>query len=185
MANYHHGDLRRELLAEAARIAAESGPDALTLRELARRAGVSHAAPVHHFPTRRDLMTALATEGFALLSAALTEAGGDIYHHGVTYVTWALAHPGHYAVMWTPRLTDEEDSSLAAARMATWGILERAVADARTDASDDEEAHDSAYAAFAIVHGLAGIWLSGATPLPPDPDSRARAIVRHLAFETL
>ena len=83
------------------------------------------------------------------------------------------------------RLTDEEDSSLAAARMATWGILERAVADARTDASDDEEAHDSAYAAFAIVHGLAGIWLSGATPPPPDPDSRARAIVRHLAFETL
>ena len=120
-----------------------------------------------------------------VVSAALTEAGGDIYHHGVTYVTWALAHPGHYAVMWTPRLTDEEDSSLAAARMATWGILERAVADARTDASDDEEAHDSAYAAFAIVHGLAGIWLSGATPPPPDPDSRARAIVRHLAFETL
>lgn len=184
MANYHHGDLRRQLLAEAARIAAGSGPDALTLRELARRAGVSHAAPVHHFPTRRDLMTALATEGFTLLSAALTEVGGDIYDHGVTYVTWALAHPGHYAVMWTPRLTDEQDASLTTARMATWSILERAVADARADGSESEGARDAAYAAFAVVHGLAGIWLSGATPLPPDPDSRARAIVRHLTFDT-
>lgn len=182
MANYHHGDLRRELLAEAARIAAESGPDALTLRELARRAGVSHAAPAHHFPTRRDLMTALAEEGFTSLSETLSSTGGDIYEHGVTYVTWALEHPGHYAVMWTPRLTDEQHPGLAAARVATWRILEESVSRARGGNADESAARDAAYAAFAIVHGLAGIWLSGATPVPPDVDARAREIVGHMTF---
>ena len=69
--SYHHGDLRRTLLVAAAAAIDESGPAALSLRDLARRAGVSHAAPAHHFTDKAGLLTALAAEGFDLLAAAL------------------------------------------------------------------------------------------------------------------
>ena len=72
--NYHHGDLRRALLDAAWRLVAEKGLAALTLREVARAAGVSHAAPYHHFPTRTALLDALAVEGFAGLDRAMAEA---------------------------------------------------------------------------------------------------------------
>jgi AcrR family transcriptional regulator len=71
---YHHGDLRRALLDAAWRLVAEKGLAALTLRELARAAGVSHAAPYHHFPSRTALLDALAEEGFAGLDRAMGEA---------------------------------------------------------------------------------------------------------------
>ncbi len=71
---YHHGDLRAVILAEAARLVAERGADRGSLRELARDAGVSHAAPAHHFTDRRGLFTALATQGFQLLAQALIDA---------------------------------------------------------------------------------------------------------------
>ena len=67
---YHHGDLRAAILTEAARLVAERGADGVSLRELAREAGVSHAAPAHHFTDRRGLFTALAAQGFGLLATA-------------------------------------------------------------------------------------------------------------------
>src|ERR1700754_537398 len=72
--SYHHGDLKAVILASAATLVAERGADGVSLRELARAADVSHAAPAHHFTDRRGLFTALATEGFRLLASALTEA---------------------------------------------------------------------------------------------------------------
>ena len=76
--NYHHGDLRRALLDAAWRLVAEKGLADLTLRELARAAGVSHAAPYHHFPSRTALLDALAEEGFAGLDRAMGEAKAEI-----------------------------------------------------------------------------------------------------------
>ena len=73
--SYHHGDLKAVILAEAAGLVAERGADGISLRELARAAGVSHAAPAHHFTDRRGLFTALAAEGCRMLAAALTDAG--------------------------------------------------------------------------------------------------------------
>ncbi len=77
-AAYHHGDLRAVILTEAARLVAERGAEQVSLRELARGAGVSHAAPAHHFTDRRGLFTALATQGFRLLADALRRARGGI-----------------------------------------------------------------------------------------------------------
>lgn len=71
---YHHGDLRQAVLSAALDVIATEGPSALSLRDLARRAGVSHAAPAHHFKDRAGLLTAVATEGFDLLAAALAQA---------------------------------------------------------------------------------------------------------------
>ena len=72
--SYHHGDLRAEILAKAADLVAQRGADGISLRELAREAGVSHAAPAHHFTDRRGLFTALAAEGWHKLAVALDGA---------------------------------------------------------------------------------------------------------------
>jgi AcrR family transcriptional regulator len=116
---YHHGDLRRALLAVAAEAIAESGPAALSLRDLARRAGVSHAAPTHHFGDKAGLLTALATEGYELLAAALTaarEETGSFLEVGVAYVGFAVAHRAHFEVMFRPDLYHADDPELVAAR---------------------------------------------------------------------
>jgi AcrR family transcriptional regulator len=138
---------------------------ACPLRELARRAGVSHAAPAHHFGDRRGLFTALATEGYELLSAALGEAVDRraFADAAIGYVAFALAHAGHYAVMFRPDLLDGADPALAAARLRSANLLEAGL--------DTVPAHrlrmprDRARAAaWALVHGLASLRLGGMLP---------------------
>ena len=75
---YHHGHLREALLEAAVRLIAEVGPTAFTLREVARRAGVSHNAPYRHFRNREDLIAAVAAQGFRELTRAMTDAAA---HH--------------------------------------------------------------------------------------------------------
>src|SRR6478735_1298857 len=111
---YHHGDLKAAILAQAAALVAERGADGISLRELARAAGVSHAAPAHHFTDRRGLFTALATEGFQLLTAALTDSRPKFIDAARAYVRFALDHPGHYAVMFDKSLYDDTDADLVA-----------------------------------------------------------------------
>ncbi|MBZ2197533.1 TetR/AcrR family transcriptional regulator [Occultella gossypii] len=183
MTGYHHGDLPRQLLADAAEMAAELGPEAITLRELARRSGVSHSAPVHHFGTRQGLLTALAVEGFQALNDALSTQQDDIHEMGVAYVTWALEHPGHYAVMWQPRLLSGSSEDLVLAREQAWTLLSTTVAEGAPADRGSQEIEMDAHAAFAIVHGLVGLWLSAALPYPEDPTVRARQVVRRLGLD--
>src|SRR5690242_14296324 len=112
---YHHGDLRRALLDAALAQVAEHGPAALSLREVARRAGVSHAAPAHHFGNKAGLLTAIAAEGYHLLAAALA-AAREFQEQGVAYVLFAVDHPAHFAVMRAPDLLNVADPDLVAAR---------------------------------------------------------------------
>lgn len=181
MNTYHHGDLRRQLLAQAATISATIGPESITLRELARRAGVSHSAPVHHFGTRQNLLTALAADGFEALNGALTEYSDDIHEMGIAYVLWAIGHPGHYAVMWRPRNLADDNEQLNRLRNHAWTLLSAAVS---ISASSETEVKVATYAAFAVVHGLAGIWLGGALPRPDDPEPLIREIIQRLHFDT-
>lgn len=169
MKSYHHGDLRRRLLELAANIANTHGIEAITLRELARQAEVSHSAPIHHFHNRQGLLAALATEGFASLSKKLDAHEGDIYAMGVAYVLWALDHPGTYAVMWQPHDAHPE---VAAASRRTWEQLTNGVGGGQADA----------YAAFAVVHGLATLWLSGVLPQPENPAATAEEVTRRIHF---
>ncbi|MBI9113402.1 TetR/AcrR family transcriptional regulator [Sanguibacter suaedae] len=153
---YHHGDLRAVLLSEAASVVAADGPDALTLRGLARRAGVSHAAPAHHFRDRRGLLTALATEGFVRLERAMRSAP-TFLETAVAYVEFATgAGRGHYAVMFDSSRTDPRDPDLEAARTAAGQVL--------LDGTGTVEPRsaDAPLAAFALVHGLATLVMSGA-----------------------
>lgn len=160
---YHHGDLRAQVLASAVELIASEGPDALSLRELARRAGVSHAAPAHHFGDRRGLFTAVAVEGFELLAAALSDSAsaGRFDETAVAYVSFALAHPGHFAVMFRGDLVTASDAGLRRARARAGAQLGSGL-----DAIPDErlvvDRDDARRSAWAIVHGISTLALSGA-----------------------
>jgi AcrR family transcriptional regulator len=103
---YHHGNLREALLKAAIRLIAEVGPAAFTLREVARRAGVSHNAPYRHFRDKDDLLAAVAAQGFRELTQAMLDAAARqsdtlqrLKHSGLAYVTFALRRPEHFTVM--------------------------------------------------------------------------------------
>src|SRR3954454_18333515 len=116
---YHHGDLRRALLQAADEAITEQGVAALSMRDLARRAGVSHAAPTHHFGDKAGLLTALAVEGFDQLAKALATsrlASNSFLELGVTYVRFALTRRPLFEVMFRTDLYHAEDPEVLAAR---------------------------------------------------------------------
>src|ERR1700692_4235606 len=104
---YHHGDLRRALLEAAEAILEREGPGGLSLRAVAREAGVSPAAPYHHFKDKDELLLAVGRNGFARLKAALAEAALSTEDRaarlpaiGLAYIEFAQAHPATYEVMY-------------------------------------------------------------------------------------
>lgn len=164
---YHHGDLRRTLIEAAARLAAERGLRGLTLREVGRRAGVSHAAPYHHFPDRDALLAAVAEEGFRrfdVAQAAAAEAAGPaprarLTALGVAYVRFAAAHPHYFRLMFRPELwRSGVYPGLTAAARRTFARLRETVGACR----GGEDPQLPALLAWSAVHGLAALWLDGA-----------------------
>jgi AcrR family transcriptional regulator len=153
---YHHGDLRRAVLTAALDVIATEGPSALSLRDLARRAGVSHAAPAHHFKDRGGLLTAIATEGYDLLAHSLADAP-DLRERGVRYVRFAMDHPAHFQVMFQPDLLRPDDPDLLAAKARAAAELRTGVA---KKAAPAEDADLMGIAAWSIAHGFATLLLS-------------------------
>lgn len=181
---YHHGDLRRALLDEAAEVIAAKGSANLSLRDLARRLGVSHAAPTHHFGDKTGLLTALAAEGFRLLAEETRQAyeeTGSFLEAGVAYVRFALDHPGHFDVMFRPGLYRADDVELQAARQLSAQQLYPPAAAMVTD-EDESTARAAGLAAWALVHGLASLALNGALPggWEDDPEALTRVVASHL-----
>ncbi len=175
MANaYHHGNLRRALLDEAAALIAEQGPDAVTLRGLAARAGVSHAAPAHHFGDRAGLFTALAAEGFELLAdvAEAARRDGDFLEVGLAYVRFAVDHAGHFQLMFQPSFFRADDDSV---RQPQERLMAACTASA-AEATSAEAAADVGLAGWCLMHGLATLWLSGNLAEPQDAVALARRI---------
>ncbi|MFF7761389.1 TetR/AcrR family transcriptional regulator [Streptomyces griseorubiginosus] len=155
---YHHGDLRRAILGAALAVIAAEGPAALSLRDLARRAGVSHAAPAHHFKDRTGLLTAIAAEGFGLLAAALKEAA-DLKDAGVRYVRFAREHPAHFQVMFAPGLLRADDLELTTGRALATDALRSAVSGVRAE-DFGIDARLAGVAAWSLAHGFATLLLS-------------------------
>lgn len=178
---YHHGDLRRTLIAAAASAIAEAGTAKLSLRALAKRAGVSNAAPTYHFGDKAGLLTALASEGFDLLAEAMTPSGGraNLIEMGVSYVEFALAHPSHFTVMFQPSLYREGDPELRAAQSRARAALAAGIADDPRHTGDDAD-EDAQISAWSLMHGYATLVLSGAIDAE-DPTGTARRIASHLA----
>jgi AcrR family transcriptional regulator len=166
--SYHHGDLKAVILGQAATLVAERGADGISLRELARAAGVSHAAPAHHFTDRRGLFTALAGEGYRLLTIALTDARPRFVDAARAYVRFALDHPGHYEVMFDKSLYDDADPELIAAAAAAGAELNRGVG-TLTDEHARDDPEGAALAAWSLVHGFSLLWLNDAVDTAGDP----------------
>lgn len=182
---YHHGDLRATVLREAARQVAAEGPDAVSLRGIARRAGVSHAAPAHHFGDRRGLFTALAVQGHELLADALAAAGPDLKDVAVAYVRFALDHPGPFAVMFRGDLVRADDAALARARERSGAALRSGLEALGPDRTAEQQ-RTARLAAWSVVHGFVSLWraeaLTGSELVQdsPDPEVLARRVVEHV-----
>ncbi len=179
---YHHGDLRRTILDAAVEAIGQSGVDGWSMRELARRADVSHAAPAHHFGDRAGLFTALAAEAFELLADELTGGEGDFLETGLGYVAFAVAHPVHFEVMFQRSLYRTDDPEVRAAEQRAAAALESGVDRA---AGSDPDRASVALAGWSIAHGFASLWLGGALGFPADADpvASARPVLARLRAE--
>ncbi|MFI6167941.1 TetR/AcrR family transcriptional regulator [Nocardia sp. NPDC051052] len=183
---YHHGDLRATILAAAADQIASDGIDAISLRELARRAGVSHAAPAHHFGDRAGVLTALAIEGFELLTAELTRAGAGFRDVAVAYIRFAREHPGHFDVMFRHSLLRADDPRLDEARRRSAGALRSGVSGIHPGNVEQQQA--TQLAAWSLVHGFAALWREGALDnsslaADTDPEVLARRMLATVHFD--
>jgi AcrR family transcriptional regulator len=182
MPRYHHGDLRRALIEATESLLAEKGPEAFSLREVARRAGVSPAAPAHHFADAAGLLTAVATAGFDGLAQALREGeargGADprqrLVEQGVGYVQFALRHPGRFRLMFRDAL-HADDPGLQRSGNAAFGVLEEGVRLAFGIAPGEPltpEAWTALVGLWSVVHGYAHLTLAGR--LDPCAGGRSR-----------
>ena len=181
---YHHGNLRSALMQAALEEIQSRGPARLSLREIARRAGVSHAAPAHHFRDKAGVFTAIATEGFELLAAETSRFAGEpggLLSGGLAYIRFAVDHRAHFEVMWRPELYHQDDPALATARDRSFDIFYTTVG-ADTGATSADELREAAVAAWSVVHGFATLWLYGNLPteLGDDPIAAALAGARGL-----
>ncbi|WP_162596193.1 TetR/AcrR family transcriptional regulator [Methylobacterium sp. 17Sr1-1] len=154
---YHHGDLRRGLIAAAHELLEAGGVEAVTLREAARHAGVSHNAPYRHFASREALLAALTTEGFQALRRALEEAGseagptGRLEALGRAYLRFADRDRATFRLMFGGVIERAGHPDLAEAAAAAFGALRSVVA----EREPSDRAEREALRAWALVHGLA------------------------------
>ncbi|MCA9490799.1 MAG: TetR/AcrR family transcriptional regulator [Myxococcales bacterium] len=170
---YHHGDLRNALLAAAVELIAERGVAGLSLREAARRVGVSHAAPYRHFPDRAALLLAVADDGFARLveAARAAMAGIDdpserLRAYGLEYIRFARRNPVHFRVMFSEELPKPEvdpGDSVPAATTAL-DLLFEAAGQAVGPDGREEDRPRAAVASWALTHGFATLVADGRLP---------------------
>ncbi len=157
---YHHGDLRRALILAAERILEREGPQALSLRAVAREAGVSPAAPYHHFKDKSDLLNAIAEAGFEALGEAIkaavhTDAEQKMTTIGVAYVKFARANPALYRVMYD--CSRDQDSMPDKTQESGGGfhMVADAMVRAGVDPNDEMGLKLWCVAAWCSAHGVA------------------------------
>jgi AcrR family transcriptional regulator len=177
---YHHGNLRESLLAAADELLARKGVQALTLREVARAAGVSHAAPYHHFAHLDELLAAVAARAFSVLAGAMAAAAGmadareALLRIGDAYVGYARAQPAHFRLMFGPLLARKSEfPELAQAARASFMLLLQAA-----ERHAPGEGAALALAGWSLSHGCANLLIDGA--LDGLPVSVDEAVARRL-----
>ena len=167
--SYHHGDLRAALIRAADELLAEEGLEGFSLRAAARRAGVSPAAPAHHFGDTAGLLSEVAALGFDALarllhvSDTLTPAQ-RLRAQGVGYVRFALTHPGRFQLMFRKDRLSADHAALHEAAERASGELEATIRALRGIAPGrelDADGRTELLAAWSLVHGFAHLALDG------------------------
>jgi AcrR family transcriptional regulator len=178
--SYHHGDLRPALIQAALELLREGGTEALSLRAVTRRAGVSAMAPYRHFPEKEALLASVAAHGFNRLRATLSTADSNaadareaLAAQGVAYVRFACEDPALFRLMFgaaQPRNYPE----LGAAGDAAYGVLAGRVASFCREA----ERADVALTCWSVVHGLASLLVDGQLRQDASPVMLAERVTR-------
>jgi AcrR family transcriptional regulator len=179
--SYHHGALREALLTATLELIEAEGIGAVSLRRVARAAGVSPGAPYHHFPDRAALLTALSDEGFRRLATAVTEAHdaaptptealGSML---VTYIEFAKVNPAYFRLMFRPELKKGSDSE---AGEAAYAVLENTVGDCLAGTSSSTDKEVLTVTMWSLVHGFASLLLDGQLDhRTDDPADLARRV---------
>jgi AcrR family transcriptional regulator len=182
---YHHGNLKETLLEAAQAELASHGIEQLSLRAIAKRAGVSHAAPAHHFGDVNGMLTALAARGFGMFIAAqkarqkkaAPDAASQLTAAGLGYIDFALAHPALFRLMFSSKRPGFDDPVLNTAAKEAFDMLVDGVSRAHGGAARSEaELMVDVAATWSIVHGLADLltsqrlkYLQGLTPDEREP----------------
>lgn len=190
---YHHGDLRAALIESALALVTEEQDWTFSLREVTRRAGVSHNAPYNHFADKRDLLAAVAVVGFTALGQRIAAAASEIpdaraalVQSAVVYVTFGVENPAHYRLMFgsalvTPREGRPETVVEAGAqsRAIMAEIIRRGAAAGVFDAAfqRDEDLSVAALTAWSTIHGLTTLIIDGIIDVPrPDVEAIAKRV---------
>ena len=190
---YHHGDLKRALTEAALGLVKEKGPKGFTLREVARRAGVSAAAPYRHFSDKAQLLAAVATQGFIqlheALSAATTETADltrQVLEMGRAYARWAVTHPDYYQVMFGAEL-DKSDKPelLTAGARAFDDLLDAIVRCQEANLLPAGDPREIAGPTWSLLHGIALLTIGGDfshVGIREDPQALAERSLKALLF---
>jgi AcrR family transcriptional regulator len=179
---YHHGALRAALLEAAEAILNREGPEGLTLREAARAAGVSHAAPTHHFGDLTGLLSELAAVGYRRFTDHLTAAaaasgvdpGQRLIALGKAYVRFARDYPNLFLLMFRGARLDRSRPALREAADAAFAVLRGTVGETRPDG---EAAFAAAIRSWSLVHGFAMLLIDGQLPSDRSPDALLDAVL--------
>ncbi|MDH5821705.1 TetR/AcrR family transcriptional regulator [Luteimonas sp. RD2P54] len=172
---YHHGNLPSALLQAAEEELALHGIERFSLRAVAKRAGVSHAAPAHHFRDLRGMLTALAARGYERLlafqgrrqAAAAPDPRARIVASGLGYIDFAIAHPALFRLMFASDRPDRDDPRFATASLQTFEkLVAETEAIANRNPYRDPAAMKDLMASWALVHGLAELIVSGRAERP-------------------
>ncbi|MFD6390856.1 TetR/AcrR family transcriptional regulator [Nocardia sp. NPDC055029] len=167
---YHHGDLRATLMDACLRLIESEGLAAVSLRRVAREAGVSSGAPYHHFADRAALLSALSVDGFQQLAADLAAATaaattplGALTDLADAYVRFSREHPAQFRLMFRPELSEPDKHPDAhTAADAAFQILDDTVIEAvAAGVLPADRAETLAVAWWGLAHGLASLWLDG------------------------
>lgn len=159
--HYHHGDLPNTLRRAAAEVIDERGLGGFSLREVARRAGVSHNAPAHHFGDVTGLLTSLAQEGFETLCDATQTAVAGVDDPvermmliGEAYVNVAKSHSAQFAVMFRMDVIDPEDPDMTKAGLEAYSHLEATVAAVIDREGLSIDVHEASWLCWSAMQGL-------------------------------
>jgi AcrR family transcriptional regulator len=184
---YHHGNLRESLLEAADVVLARQGAAGITLRDVAKQAGVSHAAPYHHFASLDDMLAAVAERGFMRLAAAMsgapatTDTREQLLQISEAYVNCARANPAQFRLMFGPLLARKREyPALQVAAESAFGCLLAAAT-----AHDPENGAELALVGWSLAHGLSNLLIDGALDGLPMQLPAATVLARQLGQRAL